>query len=66
MLTLASGMSLPGVVRVNFGLQPTHQDVDTFLETLADAAQRPPRKPFARAMQAFTDAASREVNAPPP
>jgi hypothetical protein len=59
-------MSLPGVVRVSFGLQTTHQDVDTFLEALADAAQRSPRKPFAREIQAFVYAASREVNAPPP
>jgi|SRR5450631_685218 len=64
MLTLASGMSLPGVVRVSFGLQTTCQDVDTFLEALADVAQRSRRKPFAREMQAFVDAASRDVYAP--
>jgi hypothetical protein len=57
-------MSLPGVVRVSFGLQTTCQDVDTFLEALADVAQRSRRKPFAREMQAFVDAASRDVYAP--
>jgi selenocysteine lyase/cysteine desulfurase len=66
MLTLASGMSLPGVVRVSFGLQTTRQDVDAFLAALADVAQRSPHKPFAREMQAFVDAASREVYAPLP
>jgi selenocysteine lyase/cysteine desulfurase len=64
MLTLASGMSLPGVVRVSFGLQTTRQDVDTFLAALADVAARSPRKPFAREMRAFVDAASRDVFAP--
>ena len=53
-------------VRVSFGLQTTHQDVDTFLEAPADVAQRSPRKPFAREMQAFVNAASREVYAPLP
>jgi selenocysteine lyase/cysteine desulfurase len=64
MLILAPGMSLPGVVRVSVGLQTTRQDVDMFLDALADIVQRSPRKPFAREMQAFVDVASRDVFAP--
>ncbi len=68
MLTLSSGMSLPGVVRVSFGLQTTAKDVDTFLDALKDIVNRAskgsPTKPFRRDMQSFVEAATRAVFAP--
>jgi selenocysteine lyase/cysteine desulfurase len=61
MLTVASGMSLPGVLRVSFGLQNTALDVDAFLGTLAQITKRS-RYPRAHAqMTAFERKAGEAV-----
>jgi selenocysteine lyase/cysteine desulfurase len=61
MLTVIPGMSLPGVLRVSFGLQNTALDVDAFLATLAQIAKRS-RFPRAHVqMEAFERKASEAV-----
>ena len=68
MLSLASGVSLPGVVRVSFGLQTSRQDIDVFLQAMKDITSRAPKTPkksFRRGMDTFVDDVCRKVLAPP-
>lgn len=63
MLTVARKASLPGVVRISFGLQNSQDDVDAFLETLAAIVKRTKAAPVGQQLRAFEQAASNAVYA---
>jgi selenocysteine lyase/cysteine desulfurase len=65
MLRVAPAMSLPGVVRVSFGLQTTVSDVDIFLDALKQICDGPDKKSIRPELDAFADAKSLAVFAPP-
>jgi selenocysteine lyase/cysteine desulfurase len=64
MLTLAPGFSLPGVVRVSFGIQNTEAEVDALIDVLGAIAQKPGAQGIGRRMDDFVAAASKRVYAP--
>jgi selenocysteine lyase/cysteine desulfurase len=65
MLTVARKASLPGVVRISFGLQTTPAEVDTFLETLGAIVKRGKHARLGPRMRVFEQAVSEAVYAKP-
>jgi selenocysteine lyase/cysteine desulfurase len=63
LLTLSSRMSLPGVVRISFGIQNTKEDVDAFLEVLSKLKKSRRSKDMRLRMDHFTHAATQRIYA---
>jgi selenocysteine lyase/cysteine desulfurase len=61
MLTLLPGVSLPGLVRVSFGIQNTAEEVDRWIEALNDLARNPRSPRLGERLDDFVAAAVQRV-----
>jgi len=65
-LTLAPRFTLPGLVRVSFGIQNTEAEIDSLIEVLGAIARKQPTQGMGQRMDDFVCAASERVYAPIP